>query len=346
MRRSLAVLVALVASPAVLMAQTPPDWRLFYLVDRYYHANNAVSGAQMIATPTPLARGEKGDWRVTVSPGFVRVTADPLKFDGGSLNFGYSRRLDERWGLFAGVLTNRVETVATSASGSPNPYLLQASFTGLDNEPSYSSTYPAGASIFTLGEFAALTYTFPSGGPKGRPLTVFGGPVFAQSFARGLRHSDVFTGTYGGGAKNYRMDIGWQGSFNYYLNGGALGAVTEFDLGRFKMVPHVVGGLFIYNRALGRHSASVVEDLDGGLTRESTFEETTSRSFGVNIAGVQMFGFLIPGLDIIYKDWALGFNLIEPLGPVIARNRPASYILHGAWPFSITITRHFGRYQK
>lgn len=52
----------------------------------------------------------------------------------------------------------------------------------------------------------------------------------------------------------------------------------------------------------------------------------------------------MPGFDVIYRDWGLGINLVEPFTGAIAKRMG---VLHGARPtINISLTQYFGRYAK
>lgn len=306
-------------------------------LDRFYDASNAVSASQIVAVQAPLLTGEAGDWRLAVSPAYVRVKAEPLEFAGGSLDFDYSRLVDGKWGFYVIALTNYVRTLATSDSGWPHPRLLRADFEGLDALPSFKGTYPAGGSILTTIQSAGFIYRTPleiSG--SSFPVALFGGPVLTQSFARDLRFDFAFSGTYNGGEKTYRAE-GTSGSrLDAYFYGGALGAATEIALGKFKVVPHAYGVL-LGTKLTGTTAWSAQQYCGGTLCGEGSDSYRNSWSIGT-------FWIIVPGLDVIYRDWGLGINLVEPFTGAIAKRMG---LLHGARPtVNISLTQYFGRYAK
>ena len=58
-----------------------------------------------------------------------------------------------------------------------------------------------------------------------------------------------------------------------------------------------------------------------------------------------MIYFPVPGFDIVYRDWSLGVNVMDYLGPTIARTSAQGF-LHGAWPFSLRVSKQFGDFDK
>jgi len=341
--RVLAVLLILL-SEAASCVHALPTWDMRYYVDRYYHANAAVSASQILGVPMPFVRGKAGDWRLSVSPAYVQVKAEPLKMVGGSLNTSYHRRMDSRWGLYFVALANKTVTRPTTLTGAPNRWLLKATFTGLDDPPGYAGSFAGDGSILTFSELIGMSYTLPPRVAGRSPITLFGGLVTTQSFARHLRTAETFTGTYGGGTP-YSLERRWGGDYDFFFNGGALGGVMEFRFKHFDISPHLVGGLFLYNPYRSR-THSVFKDYDNGALAQTTvYDQSYSGTLGVAIAGMEILGFLAPGLDITYRDWSLGLNLLQPLGGFLAKNA-AEVVLHGAWPLSIGITKHFGNFDK
>ncbi len=331
----LPVLSILAGFSPPLSAQEPVSY-FTHGIDRFYDGSNAVTASQMVAVQAPLLTGEEGDWRLAVSPAYLRVKAEPIEFAGGSLDFDYSRLVGEKWGFYVIALTNYVRTVATSDSGWPNARLLWADFEGLDATPSFNGAYPAGGSILTAVQSAGFLYrTAVETSGKRFPVTIFGGPVLTQSFARDLRFDYAFAGTYGGGAKTYRAEGTSGSSLNAFFYGGALGVATEISVEKFKIVPHAYGTV-LGTRLSGTMDWRVREYCGGALCAEDSDISRNSWSVGTVY-------FLIPGLDIVYRDWGLGINLVEPFTGAIAKKLGW---LHGARPtINISLTKYFGHYR-
>ena len=306
---------------------------------RHYDASNAVTASQMFNVPMPMARGEPGNWKLTVSPAYDQVTATPIRLRGASLNFGYSRRFAGGWGLYAIALTNHMVTSPTTEDGTPHDRLMDADFTGLTGPAVYAGTLKGGGAITTLGESFGPSYTFWRDRQDRPPVTLFGGPVFSQSFARNLRNEYDFTGTESGTGKSYRLHGSVDRNLAVTWMGAVLGAVAEYKLGEhFILSPHIYEVFLPRSRQVGNSTLREVETLDGIVQTDSTTH------FSVN-SSIDTVYFPIPGVDVVYRDWSLGINLVSPFGGAIARTT-ARQFLHGAWPMSLSLSKSFGNYQK
>jgi hypothetical protein len=302
---------------------------------RYYDANNAVTASQLLGAPMPLTRAKPFDWRLDASPAFNQVSAKPLFFSGGSLNLGYSIRLGGGWGFYAAALSNFARSHATSDDGAPNGRMIRDYFFFGVSGLQYSGTMAPGGTISTFGQGFGPTYTFWRDRPDRFPITLFAGPVFSQSFARKLHREYDFTGTVSG--SGYRLHGTVDQNLTVYFQGASIGAVAEIPVGRhFLIIPHAYEVILASSRQTGTLTQREVES--GAVSSDSTSVYSVNEPVG-------MVYFPIPGVDVVYRDWAFGLNLVEPFGGVIARTTAKDF-LHGAWPFTLSVSKSFGNFER
>ena len=324
------VLAVLLLLPSGLRAQAHPSFFSYLSPQRYLDAGFATLGSQLVAVPMPPVRGEPGDWRLAVAPAYVEVHADPLQLQGGSLNVAYSRRLENGWGFHGVVLANQVMTRRTSQNNTWDAAFGQSY--GFDGTLPFSERYPAGSTMYTAGFFLGATYTWSS-------WTLFAGPLYALSSAPNLRSENTTTGTYGGGAHTYRSDVTAKNRIDTSAFGVAYGAVTEVDLGsHFRLAPHLYYTYLKNTHWYRKTTLDTSETCDGAACGGSIESDTIGADLGNS-------GMLMPGLDVVYRDWGLSVNLMQPFGGQLAK-KSFQRALHGAWPFSIGVSRSFGTFPK
>jgi hypothetical protein len=235
------------------------------------------------------------------------------------------------------VLTNYLRTSATSDSGTPHERVLEIFSFGFDpGTRSYEGEFAEGGTIWTFAESAGLTYTWNREDPGKIPFTIFGGPVATQSIARNLLYDYRISGTYGSGAQSYSVAGRMDRKLDVFLYGWTMGAQFEWRATRWlKVVPHIYE-VILFSSVQRGTAVRTRTVTDSASPPPAT---TTSVFHARDSLGTIYFP--VPGVDLVFTDWSLSFNLIEPFGGLIARTT-AEEFLHGAWPLSLRLTKSFG----